>query len=136
MIKNESKLKACSLYHVIKTFEWLNTQSNSSVTILHSKFLIFAHVLVFPCPLVYIFVFEVWTFDRDILKANCKFFCCWNILKFGHNLINTFWYFSLIWKFCVAKSWIQKWSVESQTFHSSFLCSIFSTEFDKDYFSF
>ena len=62
------------------------------------------------------------------LKLTVNFYF-WNILKFGHNLINTFWYFSSIWKFRVGKSWIQKWSVELQTFHSSFLCSIFSTDF-------
>ena len=44
-----------------------------------------------------------------------------HILMVGLKLIKTFWYFWSIRKFCVvAWNWIHKWTVQSQTFHSTF----------------
>ena len=129
MIKNKSKLKACSLESCYQEF-WMIKHTTKFIrhNTTFKKFQYFHMSRCFHVPWCTSLFLKFGLLIEIFLKLTVNFYF-WNILKFGHNLINTFWYFSLIWKFCVAKSWIQKWSVELQTFHSSFLCSIFSTDF-------
>ena len=58
-----------------------------------------------------------------------------NIFKYKFNPISSLWYFRLIWKLCVARNWIQKWSVESPTFHPTFSSHSFQLCRNKEYFA-
>ena len=80
------------------------------------------------CHLSYSFANDVFFLKLEVFWLNI----------FNTNSIQlapSIWYFRLIWKFCVARNWIQKWSVESPTFHSTFSSRSFQLCRNKEYFA-